>query len=238
MSSAHGHHPQDSPEVKEYTLEDIHTHALSDPRFHRNLRKLPRVHTVPCDVSRSTLLKASLPQRIRVGHVHILCGLGAEQSRCIQAYVNSDTNSVGIEDIYFCLTNDTVISRKAVLQADLKYPFDYFKSSKLDDEVTCRRLRTLVLYYFLAKGFVQRIGLTDRHLCSFKKACATVVESKVFKASSYEVEPISGVELLRAQNRFLDVTNDEPTEVDADSQTEQGDEHTSKLNPNGKRESH
>ena len=136
------------------------------------------------------------------------------------------------------IAQTTVISRKAVLQADLRYPFNNFKSSELDDETAGTRLRTLILYYFLARDFVQCIGLTKRHLHSFKLACATVANSKVFQVSSYEIEPVSGVELLRARQRCINATNDEPTKVDADSQTEQGNEHTSKLDPNGKQETH
>jgi hypothetical protein len=238
MSSAYGHHSQDLSELKEYTLEDLQPQVKLEPTFHQNFLKLPRVHDVGYDVRKSILLKASLPERIHVGYVHILYGPGSGERRYVLAYINSDTNPVSIDGVHFCLVDNTVISRKAVPQIDLRYPFNECRSSEVDYSTICERLRTLVLYYFLATGFVRRIGLTEKHWCSFKLVCATLAKSKTYQVSSYEVEPIPGVELLRAQNRFLDVTNDEPTEIDAISRTEQGDEHTGKLGPNGKRESH
>lgn len=238
MSSANGHHSQDLPELKEYTLEGLETQVKLSQSFHQNSLKLPRAQTVGYDAPGSTLLKASLGERIRVGHVHIICGPGAGQTRCVQAYVNSDTNLVGIDSIHFCLADDTVISRKSILQVDLKYPFSDFRSSALDDEVACKRLRTLALYYFLARGFVRRIGLTDKHLRSFELACATAAKKKSLRVSSYEIEPISGVELLGARKRCIDEANGESAEKDAGSQIEPGEEHASKTDLDRKRESH
>ena len=238
MSSANGHHSQDLSELKEYTLEGLETQVKFRQSFNQNFLKLPRAQAVGYDAPGSTLLKTSLGERIRVGHVHIICGPGAGQTSCVQAYSNSNTDLVGIDSIHFCFADDTVTSRKSVLQVDLKHPFSDFKSSALDDEVACTRLRTLALYYFLARGFVRRIGLTDQHLCSFELACATAAKKKALRVSSYGIEPISGVELFTARKRCIDEANGESVEKDAGSRIEPDEKPTSKANPSRKRKSH
>lgn len=176
MPSANGHHLQDLSELKEYTFEGLETQVKFRQSFHQNFLKLPRAQAVGYDAPGSTPLKTSLGERICVGHVHIICGPGAGQTRYVQAYSNSNTDLVGIDSIHFCFADDTVTSRKSILQVDLKHPFSDSKSSALDDEVACTRLRTLALCYFLARGFVRRIRLTDQHLCSFELACATAAK--------------------------------------------------------------
>lgn len=244
MSLTESHHIQEGlvlqeySELKEYKLQSLQAQMQLEQRSYQDFLRLPRAQSIIFDAPRSTLLKASLPYCISVGHIHVLCGAATGRSQCVWAYVSSDTTPVGIDSIHFCLADDTVISLKSILQVDLKHPFSGFKSSALDDEMACTRLRTLVLYYFLARGFVRRIGLTTMHWFSFTLACATVAKSKVFQVSSYEVEPISGVELLGARKRCIDEANGGSVEQDAGSEIEPGEEHTSKLDPSGKRKSY
>lgn len=158
----------------EYTLESIISQADPSNQFARDLTHLPGEQTIESETPKITLLKTSLPQRIHVGHIHILYGPFSDEARGVYAYINCDDTPINIEGVRFCLADNTIISSTAILKASLFHPFSAVISSEPDDEAVSKRLRTLVLYYFLAKGHAQSIAATKADMASFKSACLLV----------------------------------------------------------------
>ncbi|KAF3003681.1 hypothetical protein E8E13_008645 [Curvularia kusanoi] len=200
-------HNRNQMETVDCTLESLQKYATQ-----HDLQKLPPARDIKWDKAKpagvATLLKASVPQRIRIGWAHIVFGPASGQSRCALAYISSRTQHIGIDDVHFCLSDDTVIPRGTVSKVDLTFPFSTFKSLEIDNGKPCRRLQTLVLYYYLVKGYLQHVRLTKAHLVSFEMACSLVARTKKGRLYPYETFPALETVAVTAEKCQTDTESD------------------------------
>lgn len=156
-----------------FTFEELQEYATQSTGFERNISYLPNPQDIEVRKQRTTLLATSLPFRMHVGYVYIVFGPCSGQKRCVFAYMNcaSTPTEAGV---HYCTSDDTVISQGSILNIELIYPFKAIGLTQSDDEQLAKRLRVLVLYYFLAKGNTESIKISEAQLSSFKIVCANV----------------------------------------------------------------
>ncbi|KAJ4342552.1 hypothetical protein N0V95_006923 [Ascochyta clinopodiicola] len=156
-----------------YTLPDLITAISKDDTFEAGFRYLPRAVTVLADfIEIDSYGEASKIRRILVGHTSLLSDPGGTRRR-VWAYITSEPDDrSGLRDFGCCLSNTTDLPNNGS-ELVLQEPFAHAAETRNQEEQALwwAAIASVLDFYYLEKGFVQYINMTNEWLQGFKNAC-------------------------------------------------------------------
>lgn len=211
---------------KEYTLDDLKARIRHEPQADRGFRHLPTASTMHIHSPWPEISDTASIQRIQVGSVIKDGRQYSGLSLTVFAYVDGKALSNRPTNVHFCFGNGRKTSPDYAMGVDLLYPFNktVYPGSKRTKSIDS--LRTLVLYYLLAKEFSKTIQLTNYHVQCFMDLCTsfTGVDGNTTRPQE------SGVGAPRQHIVRLKRCIVEDSEKDDETFSKSDEEHISKLN--------